>query len=184
MAPTASLGDRAKVGTFERCQAVSEKEIGVEPAAETRAEYELLLKGETNVKLDLSSTQVVPARRTRSMSHRARRTSLQRPAIFRRGRCRSVLWTRTADRQTDSAPADSFLLKERGGDGCSVIVGSSGSGKSSIVRAGLIPALKRGQPLPMGYCLPTAFAVARARHHADGASPRIAGHHVDERANR
>ena len=31
-----------------------------------------------------------------------------------------------------------------------VVVGASGSGKSSIVRAGLIPALRRGQPLPDG----------------------------------
>jgi len=32
----------------------------------------------------------------------------------------------------------------------SVIIGASGSGKSSLLRAGLIPALKRGEPLPDG----------------------------------
>lgn len=35
-----------------------------------------------------------------------------------------------------------------------VVVGPSGSGKSSIVRAGLIPALKRGEPLAGGNLLP------------------------------
>lgn len=35
-------------------------------------------------------------------------------------------------------------------DRCLVVVGASGSGKSSIVRAGLVPALKRGEPLADG----------------------------------
>jgi WD40 repeat protein/DNA-binding SARP family transcriptional activator len=151
MVAYASLGDRTKVvATFERCLAVLETELGAEPAAETRAEYEQLLKGETNVKLDLSSTQVVPAR-----LHMINEPPAPGEPPFKGLQFfdeadadmffgREVLTTKLIEHlhrlpspTTGEGPGVRFLA---------VIVGASGSGKSSIVRAGLIPALKHEQP--------------------------------------
>ena len=45
-----------------------------------------------------------------------------------------------------------LIERLRESDFLAVVVGASGSGKSSIVRAGLIPALKNGEPLADGAC--------------------------------
>jgi len=64
----------------------------------------------------------------------------------------------------DEADAEHFLGRERltarlvgrlRDDRFLAVVGASGSGKSSVVRAGLIPALRRGQPLADGGLPPT-----------------------------
>ena len=51
------------------------------------------------------------------------------------------------------------------------IVGASGSGKSSLVRAGLIPALQRGEPLADGTCPPEGSAHWPVRIITPGARP-------------
>ncbi|HET7090119.1 MAG TPA: BMP family ABC transporter substrate-binding protein [Anaerolineae bacterium] len=71
-------------------------------------------------------------------------------------------------RYFDEADADLFFGRElltaklvghlRDHHFLAVIVGASGSGKSSIVRAGLIPALKRGEPLADGTLPPEGCA--------------------------
>jgi WD40 repeat protein/ABC-type sugar transport system substrate-binding protein/DNA-binding SARP family transcriptional activator len=151
MAAYAALGDRAKaVATYERCQAALEQELGVEPSPETRSLYDRLLRGEAIGSVDLSATQIAPAH-----AHLIEELPAPGDPPFK------------GLQYFDEADADLFFGREvltakliehlhrlpspSAGEGpgvrfLAVIVGASGSGKSSIVRAGLIPALKHEQP--------------------------------------
>ncbi len=61
----------------------------------------------------------------------------------------------------------------------SVIIGASGSGKSSLVRAGLIPALKKGGPFQWAPGRRRAARLADLYDHADRPSARSTGHRAD-----
>jgi WD40 repeat protein/DNA-binding SARP family transcriptional activator len=137
MAAYAALGDRAKaVATFERCRAALEQDLGVDPSPETQSLYDQLLRGEAIVSVDLSATQIAPIR--------AR--LIEEPPAPGEPPFKGLQYFAEAD-------ADLFFGRElltakliehlRKSNFLAVIVGASGSGKSSIVRAGLIPALKR-----------------------------------------
>lgn len=140
MAAYAALGDRAKaVATFERCRVVLDQDLGVEPSPETQSLYERLLQGETIARVDLSTTQIASAR-----AHLIEEPPTPGDPPFK------------GLQYFDEADADLFFGREQlttkliehlsKSNFLAVIVGASGSGKSSIVRAGLIPALKRVQP--------------------------------------
>jgi DNA-binding SARP family transcriptional activator len=151
MAAYAALGDRAKaVATFERCRAALEHELGVEPSPETQNLYDYLRKDEGGGMRDeilallrLSATNVHPSA---LIPHSLRQDEPPAPGEppFK------------GLQYFDEADADLFFGRElltakliehlHESHFLAVIVGASGNGKSSIVRAGLIPALKRDQP--------------------------------------
>ena len=136
----ASLGERAKaVETFDRCQAALAHDLGVEPSAQTRAVYEQLLQVGDTCRIDWSVRPV-------ALAHPPRVAESPAPG---RPPFKGLLYFDTAD-------ADLFFgrealtlqfVKRLRDTNCLIIVGASGCGKSSIVRAGLIPALNCG-PLP------------------------------------
>ena len=152
MAAYAALGDRAKMAaTFERAQAALDKELGVEPSAETRALYDQLLKEhgdalspETLELIRLASSNLPPVDFVPPALRHDEPPAPGEPPF-------------KGLQYFDESDADLFFGRElltarlvaklRESAFLAVIVGASGSGKSSIVRAGLIPALKRGQPL-------------------------------------
>jgi WD40 repeat protein/DNA-binding SARP family transcriptional activator len=140
MAAYAALGDRTKaIATFERCRAALEHELGVEPSPETQNLYDRLARGETITSVDLSATQIAPVQ-----AHLIEQPPAPGEPPFK------------GLQYFDEADADLFFGREAltaklierlyQSNFLAVIVGASGSGKSSIVRAGLIPALKRAQP--------------------------------------
>ncbi len=148
----AALGDRAKVtATFERCVAALEKELGVEASPETRTLYQELAMGERELDVNLTPTHLAATR--------AR--ILDEPPAPGEPPFKGLQYF-------DENDADLFFGREmltarlvgRLGEACflAVIVGASGSGKSSVVRAGVIPALKKGQALADGALPPEGSA--------------------------
>lgn len=136
-----AMGDRGKVvATFARCQQALDQELGVLPSPETRALYEQLIRGESVNGIDLTSVQVASVRGMVKEEPPASGVSPFKGLNY-----------------FDQADADLFFGREhltarlvnrlRESSFLAVVVGASGSGKSSIVRAGLIPALKKGEPL-------------------------------------
>ncbi len=136
MVAHSALGNRSQVAAvFERCVATLTADVGVEPSEQTRALYERLAHGQAAPGTPLMS--LPPA-----------------PPIF--------VVAAPAAPVTDAAPykglryfdeddADLFFGRERlvatlighlHEHHWLTVVGASGSGKSSLVRAGLIPALK------------------------------------------
>jgi WD40 repeat protein len=116
------------------------RELGVEPSLETQAIYEQLKKGE---KPELILTPpFVEERAVTDAPPTPGDPPFKGLQFF------------------DQADADIFFGREsltanlvkhlREGHSFLVVVGASGSGKSSIVRAGLVPALRRGEPLADG----------------------------------
>jgi len=144
----AALGDPAKVAaTFDRCVQTLEKELGVEPSVETQALHDTLLRGEAVKQVNLSVSQVAPM-----PSHPHDELPAPGAPPFK------------GLQYFDEDDADLFFGRElltarligrlRESDFLAVVVGASGSGKSSAVRAGLIPALKTGMPLADGLLPP------------------------------
>ena len=111
--------------------------LGVEPSAETRRLYEQLLLGQPVAGVDLTAQQVAPLR-----ARHADEPPAPGAPPFK------------GLQYFDEADADLFYGREaltaklvqhvRESSFLAIVVGASGSGKSSVVRAGLIPALKRG----------------------------------------
>ncbi|MGE5138792.1 MAG: BTAD domain-containing putative transcriptional regulator, partial [Rudaea sp.] len=144
MVAYAALGDRSKVAsTFERCRETLARELDVEPSPETRTLYEQLVRGESAGSVDLKSNQVAP--------NQARR--FDEPPTPGDPPFKGLSYFEEKD-------ADLFFGREqltaqmigrlRDYPLLAVVLGASGSGKSSIVRAGLIAALKRGAVLADG----------------------------------
>ena len=119
---------------FQWTREVLVEELGIEPSPLLRQLEEQILVQDPA--LDLASE----ANGDSSGLERAGRQPVQGAACVHRGRCRHLLRPRRADREA---------VERRGGDaGLTAVVGPSGSGKSSLVQAGLIPALRR--PLRRG----------------------------------
>jgi WD40 repeat protein/DNA-binding SARP family transcriptional activator len=144
MAAYAALGDRAKVAyTLERCRAMLVQELDVEPSSETQTLYEQLMRGESATRVDLTSAQVAPAQLRK----------WDEPPLPGDAPFKGLQYFEEMD-------AELFFGRElltaqlvgrlRDYPFLAVVLGASGSGKSSIVRAGLIPALKRGAVLADG----------------------------------
>ena len=139
-----NLGDRAAVAAvFQRCRSALASELGVEPSGQTLELFDTLRQG--------SLTQ------GRAMAALA-------PGLAEDGHSPAVADEEPAPGEPpfkglqyfDEADADLFFGREqavarlvarlRAGHTVTVVVGASGSGKSSLLRAGLIPALRRAGP--------------------------------------
>jgi len=138
----ANLGDRSKVASiFQRCAEALRHDLGVEPLEQTQTLYEQLAKGEklSGIYLNL----------TRRFSPPALAIEEEPPAPGKP--------PYKGLQRFDEADAELFFGREwliaklvgylRVHRFLAVIVGASGSGKSSLVRAGLVPALRHGEPL-------------------------------------
>jgi WD40 repeat protein/DNA-binding SARP family transcriptional activator len=151
MTAYAALGDRTKaIATFERCRTALAHDLGVEPSLETQNLYDYLRKDEGGGMRDemlallrLSATNVHPSA---FIPHPLRQ---EEPPAPGEPPFKGLQYFDEADtdlffgREVLTAKLIEHLHKSHF---LAVIVGASGSGKSSIVRAGLIPALKRDQP--------------------------------------
>ena len=130
------LGDLARVAdVFQRCVDALDRDLGVPPSEKTRATYAWLrtgvpLPGGDVVKYEAPVPGVAPFKGLHYFDE-------DDAGIFcGRERLTASLVARLRDHR--------FLA----------IVGASGSGKSSLLRAGLVPALKRGVPVASGTRLP------------------------------
>ncbi len=163
----ASLGNRAKaVATFERCVEALDKEFGVEPGPETKCLYEELAKAEGRGLKDgtlglpqISDLNFHPSPFIPHPLHDEPPAPGEPPfkgmqyfdeadadLFFGRERLTAKLVGRLRRAPSPAEAAEGW----GGGRFLAVVVGASGSGKSSIVRAGVVPALKRGEPLADG----------------------------------
>ncbi|MDY6878333.1 MAG: BTAD domain-containing putative transcriptional regulator [Chloroflexota bacterium] len=125
----------AALAQYETCRRLLAKELGVEPAKETTRLYEQIRDGEFQVPVPSSAPPPAPA--AGPPPYKGLQYFDQADADLFFGRA-----SLTAKLVAHLAPTrgDRFLA----------VVGASGSGKSSIVRAGLIPALQRAEPLADG----------------------------------
>ena len=128
------------IATFNRCVENLERELGVEPSPKTQEIREQLINGE--VPEVVPSPPIVPER-----------VLTDGPPVPGEPPFKGLQFF-------DESDADIFFGREvltaslvnhlREGQSLLVVVGASGSGKSSIVRAGLVPALRCGEPLVDG----------------------------------
>ena len=126
---------------YEQCRRLLRDELGVEPSAQTRELYEQLARGELPSIAEAQETAFrfaaelddTPA--PGAPPFKGLQSFEEADADLFVGR--EQLTTRLAGRLLES-------------NGLIVVVGASGSGKSSLVRAGLIPALKASVPLTGG----------------------------------
>jgi WD40 repeat protein/DNA-binding SARP family transcriptional activator len=134
-------GDTAKlVSTYERCREALDKEVGVDPSDQTRELYEKLVRGERVPAVDLRPRAVAPPH---PISQSAEDPPAPGEPPFK------------GLQFFDVNDADLFFGREmltaklvgrlRENSLLAVVVGASGSGKSSLVRAGLIPIVKKGE---------------------------------------
>jgi WD40 repeat protein/basic membrane lipoprotein Med (substrate-binding protein (PBP1-ABC) superfamily)/DNA-binding SARP family transcriptional activator len=134
----AGLGDQGMVGaTYQRCVEALDRDLGLEPSSETRLLFQQLISGEP-----YPTILVLPERETIYIPEEppAQGSPPYKGLEF-----------------FDVEDADLFYGREkltahlvgrvRKGERILFVVGASGSGKSSLVRAGLMPALKRGDQL-------------------------------------
>ncbi len=132
MALLAYTGQRhAALAQYETCRQQLADELGIEPTTATTALYEQIREG----KLDPGTSSAVPVPTTAvpiENPYKGLRAFQEADAPDFFGRERLVRQLLDKLGQGDALP--SFLA----------VVGPSGSGKSSVVRAGLIPALRRG----------------------------------------
>jgi len=137
----ASMGDTSSaIATFNRCVENLERELGVEPSPKTQEIHEQLINGE--VPEVVPSPPIVPER-----------VLTDEPRVPGEPPFKGLQYF-------DEDDADIFFGREvltaslvnllREGHSLLVVVGASGSGKSSVVRAGLVPALRRGEQLVDG----------------------------------
>lgn len=147
----AAWGNTAQIAsTYERCQKALRQDLGVEPSGQTRALYERLVRGEPVAEVDLSP--IHPASVTGWPAPHPTPGAPEEPAPGEPP-FQGLEYFNVTD-------ADRFFGREeltarlvgRLRESCSllVVVGASGSGKSSLVRAGLVPALRRGVALVDG----------------------------------
>jgi WD40 repeat protein/DNA-binding SARP family transcriptional activator len=123
----------AALAQYETCRRLLAEELGVEPAAETTRLYEQIRDGELKAPIPFGP----PALAAKPPPYKGLQYFDQADADLFFGR------------ELSTAKLIAHLAPTRG-DRFLAVVGASGSGKSSIVRAGLISALKRGEPLADG----------------------------------
>ncbi len=137
MVAYASLGDRAQAAAaYERCAQALHNELGVEPSDETRALYEQLRRGDVVTRIDLNAPRLVGGSKPLLYDEppapgeppfKGLEFFDEQDANLFFGREQLI------EKLADEIRAQKFLA---------VVVGASGSGKSSVVRAGLVPALR------------------------------------------
>jgi hypothetical protein len=155
----AELGDRARVAqVYQRCREALFNELGVEPSVATRRLYARLCRDDNEPLLTAPS-----AANGHDEAPAPGEPPYQGLHYF------------------DEADADRFFGRERLSERlvsrvrCEpfvVVIGASGSGKSSVVRAGLVPALRQAGAGEVRLLTPTAHPLAEltARLLADGCS--------------
>jgi DNA-binding SARP family transcriptional activator len=134
------LGDRAKIAlVYQRCVESLRIELGVEPSEETRALYERLSQ---DMGVKPRRAEITPISPVSSRQPTSPVDELPAPGETP---FKGLQYFDEADadlffgREVLTARLVNLLRSHR----FLVVVGASGSGKSSLVRAGLVPALKR-----------------------------------------
>jgi WD40 repeat protein/basic membrane lipoprotein Med (substrate-binding protein (PBP1-ABC) superfamily)/DNA-binding SARP family transcriptional activator len=159
------LGDRSgAAAAYHRCVEALRRELGVEPSEQTRALFERLARGERVAAMPaMSLPSTAPPLEDESPApgdppYKGLHHFDEADAGLFFGR--EALIARLAARLTPPTSPDAFRREREEGQGWGVrflaIIGASGSGKSSLVRAGLIPALKRDGSRPIRLITPTA----------------------------
>lgn len=132
----AMLGDRPQcMATYERCRAALDKGLGVEPSAETQQLYQELMSGDTIAGVSLNSPRILVGMKSalRDQAPAPGEPPFKGLEFFDQGDAALFYGRETLTAKLAAALNESAFL--------AVVIGASGSGKSSIVRAGLIPAL-------------------------------------------
>ena len=135
------MGDLSSaIAVYRRCQDSLSRDLGVEPSEELRSLRDMLANGE------MPSTMLAPVEMAPLLRE-------DEPPAEGEPPYKGLTFFDVAD-------ADLFFGREaltsrligriRENRFLAVVVGGSGSGKSSIVRAGVIPTLQRGKKLPDG----------------------------------
>jgi DNA-binding SARP family transcriptional activator len=154
----AELGDRARLAqVYQRCREALFNELGVGPSVATRRLYARLCRDEEPLPATPSAANVrdeTPAPGEPPYQGLQYFDEADADRFFGRERLTAQLVRRLR--------AESFLA----------VIGASGSGKSSVVRAGLVPALKHGGATEVRILTPTAHPLAEltARLLPDGAN--------------
>jgi WD40 repeat protein/basic membrane lipoprotein Med (substrate-binding protein (PBP1-ABC) superfamily)/DNA-binding SARP family transcriptional activator/energy-coupling factor transporter ATP-binding protein EcfA2 len=145
----AGLGDQGMVSTtYQRCLQILNRDLGLEPSPETQQLFQQLVSGEalpTILGLPEPATMAIPEEYPSPGSPPYKGLEYFDTGDAKLFFGREKLTAHLAGR-----------LRE--GEQMLFVVGASGSGKSSLVRAGLIPALKRGEPLVDGSTPPEGSA--------------------------
>ena len=140
MAAHAALGDRSRVASaYRRCVEDLRGGLGVEPSAATQQLHERLVKGDGAAGLTQPVTFTLPERT-------APRPADDPPAPGKPP-FKGLQHFESADAGLffGRAALTARLLDHLRQHDLLIVVGASGSGKSSVVRAGLLPALQRGE---------------------------------------
>ena len=138
----AASGNRAQIATtYNRCQQALEQELGVEPSEETNALYQQIMRGEQVVNVDLTPMYLSRVRVPLADEPPAPGEPPFKGLEFFDERDAEIFFGREQLTET-------LVQQIRTNQFLAVIVGASGSGKSSIVRAGVVPALRRTVALP------------------------------------
>ena len=140
----------AALAQYESCCKLLAKELGVEPAAETILLYENIRDGSLVKAVEAQRGLPAPGR----PPYKGLEYFNEDDADFFFGR--ELLTAKLIARLQETLLPGPEATQE--GIRFLAVLGASGSGKSSIVRAGLIPALKSGQPLANGMLPPTSSA--------------------------
>ncbi|MBI4786523.1 MAG: hypothetical protein HY782_05710 [Chloroflexi bacterium] len=139
-----ALGNRSQVvAVFERCVGALREDLAVEPSEQTRALCEQLRAG---LQRSVRVSEYGSSASTPTLSHSRTPTPAEEPPYkglhyFDEGDA-ALFFGRERLVETLVSHLNEYHLL--------TVVGASGSGKSSLVRAGLIPALKAGKPLADG----------------------------------
>jgi WD40 repeat protein/DNA-binding SARP family transcriptional activator len=134
-----ALGDRPRVAeAYRRCREALFNELAVEPSAQTRRLYERLSRGEPPPPAPGASAP--PPERTDDEAPAPGQPPFQGLRYFDEG---------DADRFFGRERLTAALVGRLRAEPFLAVIGASGSGKSSVVRAGLVPALS-GAAAPAG----------------------------------
>lgn len=132
----AATGNRQQVvATYERCRTALEREVGVEPSEETRGLYEEIMRGIPVTRVGLYAQTIPPIR----LEH------VQEPPAPGEPPFKGLEYFDEQDANLffgREALVEKLSANLRDSGFLAVVIGASGSGKSSLVRAGLVPALK------------------------------------------
>jgi WD40 repeat protein/DNA-binding SARP family transcriptional activator len=135
----AMLGDRAQAAAaYERCKIALEKDLSVEPSPETESLYQEILRGDTLARVNLNAPRVFIGASALYDEPPAHGEPPFKGLDFFDENDASLFYGReqVVEKLAQRVRAQNFLA---------VVVGASGSGKSSIVRAGLVPVLKNAR---------------------------------------
>lgn len=142
MVAHAARGDMANASAaYSRCVEALRLEIGIEPSLQTRETYQLLLRGEKPLALDIPLEQKVVKS--------ARATEAIEPPAPGKAPFKGLMYYEESDAglffgREQLAGRLASRLKEWG---FLAVIGASGSGKSSLLRAGLVPAIRQDQDI-------------------------------------